>query len=109
MHIERVNCSQLSANTMPDGSRIIRNSENSTVLALNAEALRRTLQQLEEDPTLNPGDPAFVNLKCAVLLRIAELEDMADMPTYIQAIDPPEPDPVEPVGIPGAKDASRMA
>ncbi|HXS75611.1 MAG TPA: PqqD family peptide modification chaperone [Terracidiphilus sp.] len=38
MIVERVNCGNLAMNSMPDGSRIIRNSENNTVLALNATA-----------------------------------------------------------------------
>ena len=38
MQIKRVNCSELSINSMPDGSRIIRNSASDTVLALNATA-----------------------------------------------------------------------
>ena len=38
MQVERVNTSKLSVNSMPDGSRIIRNSEDATVLALNATA-----------------------------------------------------------------------
>jgi Coenzyme PQQ synthesis protein D (PqqD) len=38
MLVERVNSSNLSVNSMPDGSRIIRNEENSTVFALNATA-----------------------------------------------------------------------
>jgi hypothetical protein len=38
MQIERVNTTQLLVNSMPDGSRIIRNSNNENVLALNATA-----------------------------------------------------------------------
>ena len=38
MQIERVNTSELVINSMPDGSRIIRNSNNENVLALNATA-----------------------------------------------------------------------
>lgn len=38
MVVERVNPINLVVNTMPDGSRIIRNSENETVFALNATA-----------------------------------------------------------------------
>lgn len=38
MLVERANPSNLAINTMPDGSRIIRNSENETVFALNATA-----------------------------------------------------------------------
>ena len=38
MKVERVDCGNLAINSMPDGSRIIRNSENDTVLALNPTA-----------------------------------------------------------------------
>ena len=38
MLVERINSSKLVMNAMPDGSRIIRNSENETVFALNATA-----------------------------------------------------------------------
>jgi hypothetical protein len=38
MKVERVNCGNLTVNAMPDGSRIIRNSEDNTILALNATA-----------------------------------------------------------------------
>lgn len=38
MLVERVDSSKLSVNSMPDGSRIIRNEEDATVLALNATA-----------------------------------------------------------------------
>ena len=39
-----------------------------------AEALRKTLQHLESDPTVDSSDPAFVNLKCYLLQRVLELE-----------------------------------
>ena len=38
MQIDRVNTSELLVNSMPDGSRIIRNSSNENVFALNATA-----------------------------------------------------------------------
>lgn len=38
MQVERTDLSKLAVNSMPDGSRIIRNTENATVLALNATA-----------------------------------------------------------------------
>ncbi len=38
MQIERVNTKDLVVNSMPDGSRVIRNSNNETVFALNATA-----------------------------------------------------------------------
>ena len=38
MQVERVNSKDLVVNSMPDGSRVIRNSNNETVFALNATA-----------------------------------------------------------------------
>jgi hypothetical protein len=38
VHVQRVDSSNFSVNPMPDGSRIIRNEDNATVLALNATA-----------------------------------------------------------------------
>ena len=38
MTVERANCGNFAINSMPDGSRIIRDSQNNTVLALNATA-----------------------------------------------------------------------
>ena len=38
MQIDRVNTNELLVNSMPDGSRIIRNSRNENVFALNATA-----------------------------------------------------------------------
>ena len=38
MHVERVTSNDLVVNSMPDGSRVIRNSKNEMVFALNATA-----------------------------------------------------------------------
>jgi hypothetical protein len=38
MNVVRVNSDNLAINTMPDGSQIVRNSDNNTVLALNPTA-----------------------------------------------------------------------
>ena len=38
MNVERVNCGNFAINTMPDGSQILRNSDDNTVLALNPTA-----------------------------------------------------------------------
>jgi hypothetical protein len=38
LQVERVNTKDLVVNSMPDGSRVIRNSKNETVFALNATA-----------------------------------------------------------------------
>jgi hypothetical protein len=39
-----------------------------------ANVLRKTIQQLEADPTVDTQDPAFVNLKCTLLNRILQAE-----------------------------------
>lgn len=39
-----------------------------------ADVLRRTIQQLEDDPTIDTHGAAFVDLKCNLLNRIIELE-----------------------------------
>ncbi|WP_109486235.1 hypothetical protein [Occallatibacter savannae] len=44
------------------------------LLSSTAEALRKTLQSLEDDPTVNTSDPAYVTLKADILKRILELE-----------------------------------
>lgn len=38
MQVERVNAKDLVVNSMPDGSRVVRNSNNETVFAMNATA-----------------------------------------------------------------------
>ena len=38
MQFQRINASDLVINTLPDGSRVIRNAKNETVFALNATA-----------------------------------------------------------------------
>ena len=39
-----------------------------------ADVLRKTLQTLEDDPTIDTHGAAFVDLKCNLLNRIIELE-----------------------------------
>ena len=39
-----------------------------------ASVLRKTIEQLEADPTVDAQDPAFISLKCSLLARILELE-----------------------------------
>ena len=71
-----------------------------------AEALRKTLQHLESDPTVDSSDPAFVNLKCYLLQRVLELEhDTAETQASIHLVESSEtkPDPVP------SKDATRFA
>ena len=71
-----------------------------------AEALRKTLQHLESDPTVDSSDPAFVNLKCYLLQRVLELEhDTAETQASIHLVESSEtePDPVP------SKDATRIA
>jgi anthranilate phosphoribosyltransferase len=61
-----------------------------------AEALRKTIQHLESDPTVDPQDPAFVHLKCAVLESIMDSEiDKAETAASVQLAEPREPKPTE--------------
>jgi hypothetical protein len=56
-----------------------------------AEALRKTLQQLESDPTVDLTAPAFVQLKCAMLQRIMDSEvDTAETRARIHLVDSPQ-------------------
>jgi hypothetical protein len=61
-----------------------------------AEALRRTLQQLEADPAVDRQDPAFISLKCALLARILELENnKAHAEAVIHLVESPEAEGIE--------------
>jgi hypothetical protein len=61
-----------------------------------AEALRRTIQQLEADPVIDTRDPAFISLKCALLTRILELEDKkAHVEAVIHLVESPGAEAVE--------------
>jgi hypothetical protein len=61
-----------------------------------AEALRKTLQQLESDPTVDLTAPAFVHLKCAMLQRIMDSEvDTAETRARIHLVDSPQAEPPE--------------
>ena len=61
-----------------------------------ADALRRTLQQLEADPAVDRQDPAFISLKCALLTRILELEDKkAHVEAVIHLVESPGAEAVE--------------
>lgn len=52
-----------------------------------ANVLRKTIQQLEADPTVDTLDPAFVNLKCALLSRILQAETrMAEAESRIHLV-----------------------
>jgi len=56
-----------------------------------AEALRKTLQHLESDPSVDSTDPAFVNLKCYLLQRVLELDlDTAETQASIHIVESPE-------------------
>lgn len=57
-----------------------------------ADVLRRTIQQLENDPTIDTHGPAFVDLKCNLLNRILELEtDKARSESVIHLVDSADP------------------
>ena len=53
-----------------------------------ADVLRKTIQQLENDPTIDTKGAAFVDLKCNLLNRILELEtDKARSESVIHLVD----------------------
>ena len=56
-----------------------------------AEALLKTLKQLEADPTVDSEDPAFIHLKANVLQRLLSLEvDTAEIQASIHLVESPE-------------------
>lgn len=58
--------------------------------------LRRTLAQLEADPTVDTQDTSFVSLKCALLNRILELEtDTAHAEAVIHLVESTNEEPLE--------------
>jgi hypothetical protein len=66
-----------------------------------AEALRKILQELESDPTVDSTGPAFVQLKCALLQRLMDCElDSAETPPRIHPVDSPEDQSPEPAEMP---------
>lgn len=45
-----------------------------------AAALLKTIKRLEDDPSVDPQDPAYIQLKCTLLRRLLSLEvDVAEM------------------------------
>jgi hypothetical protein len=56
-----------------------------------AEALLKTLRQLEADPTVDSDDPAFIHLKANILQRLLSLEvDTAEIQASIHLVESPE-------------------
>jgi len=65
-----------------------------------AAALRRTLEQLEEDPSVDPQQPSFILLKCGLLQRLMSLHchtalevHTADEQSTLHQVESPEPCP----------------
>lgn len=57
-----------------------------------ADVIRKTLEQLEADPTIDTHGAAFVDLKCNLLNRILELEtDKARAESVIHLVDSEDP------------------
>ena len=48
-----------------------------------ADVLRKTIEQLEADPTVDAQDPAFISLKCSLVARILELESNPPPPEAV--------------------------
>ena len=56
-----------------------------------AEALLKTLRHLEADTSVDPQDPAFIQLKCTLLQRLLDLEiDTAEVRSSIHLVEQPE-------------------
>jgi hypothetical protein len=71
-----------------------------------AEALLKTLQHLEADPTVDPLDPAFIHLKSALLERIIGLQvSTAEIQSSIHLVEQPEPPPAEAAAEHGSESA----
>jgi len=65
-----------------------------------AEALRKTLQHLESDPSVDSQDPAFVNLKCYLLQRMLELDyETAETQASIHLVESTETETSEPAPV----------
>jgi hypothetical protein len=61
-----------------------------------ADVLRKTLEQLEADPTVDTGGAAYIDLKCNLLNRILELETgKARAESVIHLVDSENPAPTE--------------
>ena len=74
------------ASRLPDMGRI---STNRQV----AEALLKTLRQLEADPTVDSNDPIFIQMKCILVQRLLSLElDTAELQSSIHLVEAAEPD-----------------
>ena len=72
MKVERVNCGNLAINTMPDGSRIIRNSDDNTVLALNPTAAAAWEACAEANTVAGVAETMRRSLNPAVTDELAE-------------------------------------
>ena len=62
-----------------------------------ADVLRKTIEQLENDPTIDTQGSAFVDLKCNLLGRILELETgkaRAQSVIHLVESEQPEENPV---------------
>lgn len=72
-----------------------------------ADVLRKTIEQLEADPTVDAQDPAFISLKCSLLARILELErNKAHLEAVIHLV---EASPAENVGADQSDEDSAIA
>jgi len=69
-----------------------------------ADVLRKTIQQLEEDPTIDTRGSALVDLKCNLLNRIIELETgKARAESVIHLVDSQDPGAIEAGPVTGAE------
>ena len=63
-----------------------------------AEGILKTIQRLETDPNVDPQEPAFIQLKCALVHRLLSLEvDSAEIQSRIHLVECPAKEHDEPV------------
>ena len=63
-----------------------------------AEGILKTIQRLERDPNVDPQEPAFIQLKCALVHRLLSLEvDSAEIQSRIHLVECPAKEHDEPV------------
>lgn len=71
-----------------------------------ADVLRKTIQQLEADPTIDTQGAAFVDLKCNLLNRIIELETgKARAESVIHLVNAEDPPSKKADDVPGSDTA----
>ncbi len=61
-----------------------------------AEILRETIRTIEQDTDISPNDPALLELKRIILLRVAKLEAEAPQEPSTEVLEIPLQAPINP-------------